>query len=655
MNRGRELFITALAAGLVVAFWATNHIPGVSAQEVHQHSHAPAEAAKLKNPLPASEENTREGRALFNRNCASCHGEDGKAQTEMASAMKVKPADLTALHGRTEGEIYWVITNGIKASGMPAFKDKLSDQERWQTALYVQHLQGAHQDHAGAPVPPPGQKMESGAHAGHDQARQQKPEAAQPGQAAGQQPHQGHAAQGQTQKTGEQQPEGETQAGHAAHAGHNMPGNAPAEGGAHAGHNMMNMASMMESVTGGPFRSMQAIGSGTSLQPASTPMAAWHWMPGEWMVMLHGELKVGFNYQGGPRGVGKAESENWLMLMAERRVGPGRLMLRGMFSAEPLTTPHGGFPELFQTGETYRGRPLIDAQHPHDLFMELAASYTIPLSEKVSFQVYGGPVAEPALGPVAFMHRASAIENPSAPLGHHWQDSTHITHGVVTGALTAGPFKFEVSGFHGAEPDEDRVRLDMGKLDSYSFRTWFTPTANWAMQFSYGHLTQPETLVLGDLDRMTASISYNRPFTGGNWASTLIWGRNSEEHGNSNSYLLESTVNFLRKNHFFTRLELIDKQGLLSDNIFGRPGLIRAPIIPKGSRGIPLPAEFERFFRVGAFSFGGVRDFVENEKLRVGIGADVIFYHKPSALDPIYDRRPVSYHVFLRFRPGEMK
>lgn len=343
------------------------------------------------------------------------------------------------------------------------------------------------------------------------------------------------------------------------------------------------------------------------------------------------------------------------MLMAERKAGPGRLMLRGMVSAEPLTTPHGGFPALFQTGETYRRRPVIDAQHPHDLFMELAASYTIPLAENVSFQLYGGPVAEPALGPVAFMHRASALENPAAPLGHHWQDSTHITHGVITAALTAWRFKFEASRFHGAEPDEDRVALDMGKLDSYSFRTWFTPSPNWAMQVSYGHLKDPETLTHGDLKRLSASISYNRTYNEGRWSNSLIWGRNSEEHGNSNAYLFESTVNFRRKNHLFTRLELVDKQGLLADNIFGRPGLIRAPFLPPGSREIELPEEFERWFRIGAFTFGGVRDFVENETLRIGLGASVIFYHKPSALDPIYGRNPVSYQIFLRFRPGQMR
>jgi hypothetical protein len=560
--------------------------------------------------------------------------------TEMAAMMKIPPADLTALHGRNDGEIYWVISNGIRPSGMPAFQSKMSEQERWQAALYVKYLANEH----------PNAAAQHDEHAGHQmQTGQTKPappkttaQAAQPAAEATHQ-HAGHTEQKQDTA---QAVTGKQNAMKGSGTGHDMSNMA---GGDHAGHSMTDM---MTTVTGGPFRSMQAIGSGTALQPASTTMSAWHWMPDDWMLMVHGDLKLTYNQQGGPRGVGKAESMNWLMVMAERKAGPGQLMLRGMFSAEPLTTPHGGFPLLFQTGETYHGRPIVDAQHPHNLFMELAASYTVPLSESVSFQVYGGPVAEPALGPVAFMHRASASENPAAPLGHHWQDSTHITFGVIAGALTVRRFKFEVSGFHGAEPGENRAAIDIGKLDSYSFRTWFTPTQNWAMQFSYGHLTNPEAVSPGDVDRMTASVAYNRSFTNGSWASTLVWGRNSEEHGRSNSYLLESTLNFRKKNHLYTRMELLDKQGLLVDNIFERHGLVRAPMLPLTGH---LPEEFERSFRIAAFTFGGVRDFVDSQKLRVGLGADVTFYNKRAGLDPIYGKTPVSFHLFLRFRPGDLR
>jgi hypothetical protein len=408
---------------------------------------------------------------------------------------------------------------------------------------------------------------------------------------------------------------------------------------------------MMSTITGGPFRSMMAIGSGTSLMPASSPAYMWHWIQDNWLIMAHGDIKAGFDHQGGPRGVNKAESQNWFMLMAERRAGPGQLFLRGMFSAEPWTAPRRGFPQLFQTGETFEDRPIIDAQHPHDLFMELAAAYNVPLTEKVALNFYGGPVGEPALGPVAFMHRLSSSENPSAPLGHHWQDSTHITHGVITAGITAWRFRVESSLFRGAEPDENRKDIEMGKLDSWSGRVWFTPTPNWAMQFSYGHLVNPEAAAPGNLKRLTASISHNRSWDDGSWASTVIWGRNQERHGTSNSYLLESTANFLDRNYLYTRMELVDKSGLLEENIFGRPGLEMSTLIVVGEDDHHL----DTMFRIGAVTIGGVRDIFAQPKFRVGIGADVTFYHVPGDLKPIYGSSPTGFHVFVRIRPGKMQ
>jgi hypothetical protein len=407
---------------------------------------------------------------------------------------------------------------------------------------------------------------------------------------------------------------------------------------------------MMSTISGGPFRSMMAIGSGTSLMPASSPAYMWHWIKDSWLIMAHGDIKIGFDHQGGPRGVNKAESQNWFMLMAERRAGPGQFLLRGMFSAEPWTAPRRGFPQLFQTGETFENRPIVDAQHPHDLFMELAAAYNVPLTERVAVNFYGGPVAEPALGPVAFMHRWSASENPSAPLGHHWQDSTHITHGVITAGITAWHFRVESSLFRGAEPDENRKDLEMGKLDSWSGRVWFTPTPNWAMQFSYGHLVNPEAAAPGNLKRLTASISHSRSWGDGSWASTIIWGRNQERHGTSNSYLLESTANFLDRNYLYTRMELVDKSGLLEENIFGRPGLETSTLIGvrEGNH------QLDTIFRIGGVTIGGVRDVLVQPKFLVGIGADVTFYHVPGDLKPIYGSSPTSFHVFVRIRPGKM-
>jgi hypothetical protein len=302
-----------------------------------------------------------------------------------------------------------------------------------------------------------------------------------------------------------------------------------------------------------------------------------------------------------------------------------------MFSAESLTSPHPGFPELFQTGETYHGQPLVDHQHPHNVFAELAALYTLPLNEKVAWLIYGGPSAEPALGPVMYLHRESASENPAAPLGHHWQDSTHTSFGVVTTGFIVDRFKIEGSAFNGHEPNEERWSIQPAALDSWSFRGTVAPTRNWTAQYSYGRLLHPEALEPGNQRRQTGSVEYNRPLKTGNWATSLIWGRVQKDFESFplNSYLLESTFNFLRRNYAYTRLELVDR-----DELF--PAFGHSP------------------YRIGAYTFGGVRDLLHNHRDQLGLGADLTFYSKQAALDPAYGKEPVSFHVFLRMRPGLM-
>ena len=387
---------------------------------------------------------------------------------------------------------------------------------------------------------------------------------------------------------------------------------------------------------------MGRMGSGTSWQPDSSPMPMMHKQSGEWLLMFHYNFVVGVNHQGGPRGVMKLESANWFMPSAIRRAGPGTLELRGMFSAEPFTFPPGGSPLLFQTGETYKGEPLIDRQHPHDLFMELSATYTVPVGERASWFVYGGYPGEPALGPNAFMHRASASENTSAPLSHHLQDSSHISFGVVTTGFTYRWFKLEGSVFNGREPGENRYNFEAHPWNSRSARLWFAPNSNWSMQVSHGLLKNPEAAEPGDVRRTTASISYNKPFERGNWASSLIWGRNHENHGgeifNLNGYVAESTVKFLDRNYLYTRLELTDKNSILRDADRLRLGI----------------TEHHPSFRIGAYTFGGARDIWNTEKTSLAIGSDLTFYSKPSILDPIYGSHPVSWKAFVRIRPGPM-
>lgn len=390
------------------------------------------------------------------------------------------------------------------------------------------------------------------------------------------------------------------------------------------------------------FIAMGQMGSGTSWQPTTSPMYMWSKVLDKWLLFIHADAKIGVNSQGGPRGITKFESQNWIMPMAFRRVGKGTLQLRGMFSLEPFSFSPGGSPQLFQTGETYQGLPLVDKQHPHDLFMELSATYTLPIGERGKWFAYVGLPGEPSLGPTAFMHRLSASENPSAPLAHHLQDSSHISFGVVSTGFTYRWFKIEASLFNGREPDENRYDLEFNPWNSRSVRFSFAPTKNLTMQWSYGLLKEPEPLKPGDVRRMTASLSYNKRFTRGNWASSLIWGRNAENHTgeaeNLNGYLAESTLNFLDKNFVYTRLEAVDKVDLLSHGEAERLGI----------------DDHHAIFRIGAYTFGAAREIWNTEKFSLALGGDLTFYSKPDVLDSVYGNNPVSYKFFLRIRPSKM-
>ena len=392
----------------------------------------------------------------------------------------------------------------------------------------------------------------------------------------------------------------------------------------------MDMSGMnMEEQKTSPLPSPHA-GSGTSWEPASLPSHEWMFMRGGWDLMAHGVIFLDYNQQGGPRGAGKAESVNWGMLMEQHKLGSGTILFRQMFSAESLTSPHPGFPDLFQTGETFHGQALVDHQHPHNVFAELSLLYTMPLTKKLAWEFYGGPSAAPALGPVAYIHRASASELPLAPLSHHLQDSTHTSFGVVTTGFVIERFRLEASAFNGREPNEQRWSIQLAPLDSWSGRASVAPSRNWSAQYSIGRLEHPEALEPGSQWRQTASLEYNRPLARGNWTSSLIWGRVHKiaTETNLNSYVLESTLNFLKRDYAFTRLELVDK-----DELF--------------PRALVHPA-----YRIGEYTFGGVRDLVQNRAWQLGLGADVTFYSKPSLLNSAYGAHPVSFQIFLRMRPA---
>ncbi|CAN5393920.1 hypothetical protein BH09BAC6_BH09BAC6_06810 [soil metagenome] len=256
-------------------------------------------------------------------------------------------------------------------------------------------------------------------------------------------------------------------------------------------------------------------GSGTSWLPDASPMYGIMLNSGKWSYMLHGSIALRYTKQDllnkGSRGGDQLDAPNWFMGMAQRNVGKnGLLHFNVMMSLDRLTEGGDGYPLLFQTGESWNGVPLVDRQHPHDLFSELSASYTYSFSKKTDLSIYVGYPGEPALGPVAFMHRPSAMSNPDAPISHHWSDATHVTFGVATIGFRVGELKIEASSFSGSEPDENRYNFDRPKINSWSARLNYNPSANWALQVSHSFIKGPEFLRPNEnVYRSTASATYS--------------------------------------------------------------------------------------------------------------------------------------------------
>jgi hypothetical protein len=405
----------------------------------------------------------------------------------------------------------------------------------------------------------------------------------------------------------------------------------------------MSMPMPMSSAGGGfEQKTLVHDTSGTSSEPDSTPAPMLMKSFGNWMLMFHGEAFLVEQQQTSARGGDKLFSTNWAMPMAQREFGPGQVTLRAMLSLEPATVTGREYPLLFQQGETAYGKPIVDGQHPHDFFMELAALYDWHLGEKTLLSLYAAPVGDPALGPTAYPHRASASEDPLAALGHHQEDSTHISDDVVTIGLTSGMVRLEASGFHGREPNEHRWQIQQGAIDSWSARLTAQPGKNWSGQASFGQLHSLEALYpTENQQRMTASVMYNRPFATGDWASTVLWGRTRSTPGGAifNSYLLESTLRFKRKNFVWTRIESAERSNelLLGDN--------------------PLPPNFQEtpVGQVQAYTFGYDREVQWLPHLAAAFGAQTTMYGVPGTLRPVYDpggsSGPIGVAVFLRFRP----
>jgi hypothetical protein len=381
----------------------------------------------------------------------------------------------------------------------------------------------------------------------------------------------------------------------------------------------------------GPW-TMAREGSGTSWMPSSSPLYGRMMNAGRWQAMSMGTAFLNYTDAGGLRGDSQIFAPTQYMVMARRETGGTIFGLRGMVSADPLLIGGRGYPNLFQTGETYGGLPLKDRQHPHDLFMELAASASTPIGGKGSpnrLFLYFAPVGEPPIGMSAFQHRATAWDNPLAPITHHWFDGTHITYGVATLGATLGErWKAEFSSFTGREPNEDRYGFDRMRLDSYAGRLTMNPGKDLSLQSSYAFLRNPEPLHTGSQHRWTASAQYNSALSNGdNLAILGGFGANIADGQWLPAWLMEAAYTRGRTT-WFGRYENVVKNELVA--------------VPAGDH------------RIGKLSLGGVYNFQATKQVQQGLGGSVEFYSVPSALKPSYGSAPVGLNLFYRLRFGRM-
>ena len=381
---------------------------------------------------------------------------------------------------------------------------------------------------------------------------------------------------------------------------------------------------------------MSREGSGTSWLPDSSPMYARMFMFGDNMLMLHGAIFPRYTNVSTRRGDDRIDAPNWFMAMYSHPLGESaQFGARLMMSLDPLTEGGRGYPLLFQSGESWNGKPLHDRQHPHDLFDELSLSLSQKFDHDLSAYIYFGYPGEPALGPPTFMHRPSAMDDPDAPIGHHWQDSTHVTFGVATGGLVWRNVKIEGSIFTGREPDEDRYDFDQPEFDSYSGRLSWNPTRNLALQVSYGYIKSPEALEPElNRHRTTASVIYNLPLGhASNWSNSFVWGQNNDTagQGKTQSFLVESDYQRGRDTVYF-RWERVEKSG-------------HELVLNK--------AADTRIFPVSAYTLGYVRDLTRGNGLDIGLGTQFTINNRPDTLDRYYgDDLGYGFEFFLRIRPS---
>jgi hypothetical protein len=376
--------------------------------------------------------------------------------------------------------------------------------------------------------------------------------------------------------------------------------------------------------------------SGTSWVPDSTPIYGHMWMVGDDMLMLHGAIFPRYTNVSTRRGDDRIDAPNWIMAMFSHSLGENtQLGLRAMMSLDPLTEGGRGYPLLFQSGESWHDQPLHDRQHPHDLFDELSFSISQKFDVDLSGYFYFGYPGEPALGPPTFMHRLSAMDDPDAPIGHHWQDSTHVTFGVATAGLQWRNVKIEGSAFTGREPDENRYDFDRPRFDSFSGRVSWNPTQNLALQVSHGYIKSPEALEPDvNRQRTTASAIYNLPLRHEtNWSTSFVWGQNDDAHeGKTESFLIETDYQRGRDT-VYARWERVEKSG-------------HELVLKKG--------DLNEIFTVNTATIGYVRDLSHGHGIDIGLGGQMTIDFWPNDLDRYYGGEPgYGFAFFLRIRPSQ--
>jgi hypothetical protein len=386
---------------------------------------------------------------------------------------------------------------------------------------------------------------------------------------------------------------------------------------------------------------MNRDGSGTSWVPDATPMYMYMIHGKNWMHMIHGSIFARYNNQDifnkGSRGGNKVDAPNWLMYMAQRKVGKtGLFSINTMFSLDPFLVGSGGYPLLYQTGESYRGNKLVDKQHPHDLFAELSVAYTQHVAKNTDVYLSVGMPGEPALGPPVFMHRLSAMNNPDAPLSHHYADATHITFGTATLGFRYKNVKLEGSAFKGREPDEFRYGFDKPKFDSYSMRLSVNPSKEWALQVSHGWLKSPEEAEPNDnVKRFTASAIHTKMLGDDSYiATTLFYGQNTSHHGGILPAALAESSLQLSKNAIYGRYEFVVKDA----------GELDLTSFPDATR-----------FNINALTLGYNRIITTYKSTNLTVGTQATANFSPTALHSLYGTAPIGFQVYLRITPAMMK